>query len=274
MTADKGALMSGDEILAMIGSGVVIFVFGGRAAARYMMSPALGWPGAMRFAFLWAPLGCLALLFSALLRWASYDVRGSAIYLAFYMVMGLAWLSIAPWPAACLGLSARDDVVERRNPAACWACAGLLAALTLIYTGGNMGDGPGWWVVVFCAALGGAALYLPWLLAEPIVHFGESITVERDTATGVRFAVLLVATGAILGRAVAGDWESVEGTLRDFAAIAWPAALLWGLAVMMEMLLRPGAHRLPGGAFSAGAIPGLIYFAAAGAWLIHVGWWS
>ena len=63
---------------------------------------------------------------------------------------------------ALCDLSARDDVVERSNRAAIPAIAGGLLAITLCFAGGNIGDGPGWWVVMFCGVLSTGTLLLAW----------------------------------------------------------------------------------------------------------------
>ena len=49
------------------------------------------------------------------------------------------------------------------NAAAAMATAGATIGVTLSYAGGNIGDGPGWWVVVFSAAIATAGLFACWL---------------------------------------------------------------------------------------------------------------
>ena len=96
---------------------------------------------------------CVVLVFGILKTGASYDVVDAPRYLFMYVVLGLAWSRVSEMAFAYVGLSARDDVIERGNSAAVPAVTGGLVAVTLCYAGGNIGDGPGWWVVVFSAGL-------------------------------------------------------------------------------------------------------------------------
>src|SRR5918999_880148 len=142
--------MSGDEALVFILSlgigGISWLVWFWRAAftARRCSRFSQRWP------LLLYPLICAAVLFAVLRRYSSFDVRDDPIYLAFYMVLGAMWVRLGSWFLPLLGLSARDDVIERGNAAAAHALGGALLGLTLCFAGGNIGDGPGWWVVVFC----------------------------------------------------------------------------------------------------------------------------
>lgn len=265
--------MSDDERFALILCGVIACVGMLRWLFYYTRSPGLGWSWLMRVGFLAVPLACFAGMVVLLKLYSAHDVRDSFTYMSFYSIMGVAWLNVVLWPAALIGLDIRGDIIERRNPAAAWAVAGLLVGLTLGFTGGNIGDGPGWWVVVFCAIVQTTVLYLLWVCAEPITRFTESITVERDTACGLRFGALLVASGLVLGRAVAGDWESARATLNDFSQEAWGVCLIWLFAVLVEFILRPTAERAPGNVVLAGLLPGLVYLGGAAGWLMHVGWW-
>src|SRR5688572_31741585 len=116
------------------------------------------------------PLVAMAVLFVILRRWASFDVRDSSEYLFQYVMLGAAWLGVALRFAPWLGLSARDDAAERGNPAAAVALAGAMLGLTLCYAGGNVGDGPGWWVVVFSSGLATAVFFVSWAVCESRAH--------------------------------------------------------------------------------------------------------
>ena len=98
------------------------------------------------------------LLLFVLVTAASEDVRTVIEYLFMYSVLGLAWLRLAEPFFAFAGVSVRDDVVERGNSAATIALSGAFLAVMLCFAGGNIGNGPGWWVVVFSAALATAGL--------------------------------------------------------------------------------------------------------------------
>lgn len=174
------------------------------------------------------------LVYVILARFASHDVRDSVLYIGFYLLMGAAMVAVGVSLLDRLGLSLRDDVLERRNPAACLAWSGALTGLGLAYAGANIGDGPGWWVVVFSGSLSIGSLLFGWLLLDRIGDCGEAILVERDEAAGLRVAAWFVATGAITGRAAAGDWVSASATVLDFGKAAAGALVLTLVASVYE----------------------------------------
>jgi hypothetical protein len=188
-----------------------------------------------------APLVCLAALLAALKTAASFDVRDSATYLFFYVAMGAAWLGVCRYGIRVAGILWRDDAVERRNPAAAVATVGALVGISACYAGANIGDGPGWWCVVFAATLATAAWLALLSLVQLICNLAESITVERDLAAGIRVAGYLAASGVLCGRGAAGDWVSAEQTVREFSD-AWPVVILALLAIIVE---RTTAARNP-----------------------------
>jgi hypothetical protein len=203
-------------------------------------------------------------LFEILKTWASSDVRDSSIYLLFYMVLGAAWIGLALRCTGFAGISVRDDAIERRNGAASLALAGSLIGLTLAFAGGNIGDGPGCWVVVFAAGLATLVFFALWIALDAFAHVSDAITIDRDLAMGVRLAGFLTAEGIILGRAVAGDWVSAAATLRDFViAGGWPSLMLLVAAIGIEHACRPTLHRPTPRLAMFGITPALVYVMAA-----------
>lgn len=217
---------------------------------------------AARVPLLVAPVAGTVLLASVLRALASWDVRDSPVYLGFYLVLGAAWVGVTVRAMALFGLALRDDVAERGNRAAAWALSGALLGLTLCFAGGNIGDGPGWWVVVFSAALATLVFYALWLLLDRFTGLADVVTIGRDRAAGLRLAGLFVAIGLVLGRAVAGDWESTWGTVADFATAGWPAVALAAVAVLVERRLAPTAAAPLKPLVSQGLVPALFYVGA------------
>jgi len=217
------------------------------------------------------PPGALLVLYAILRRWASFGVRDSAEYLFQYVALGAAWLGVAlrflPW----LGISARDDVAERGNPAAAVALTGALLGITLCYAGGNVGDGPGWWVVLFSSGLATTGFFLAWAVLESTAHPSDAVTIDRDVASGIRQAAFCVAQGAILARGVAGDWESAAATLRDLAAHGWPVLAVLALAILFERALRPTEAEPRRSLVAGGVVPGTVLVAGALAWITWLG---
>ncbi len=253
--------MSGDEVMIlMVSIGVAAFAwFWWYAAVRVRM---LVVRNAGRSIFIAGPIACLLMLLLVLRWWAADDVRESGTYLTFYTVMGAAWVGFCSLWLSLLGVRPRDDVIERQNLAAAFATAGALGGITFSFAGANVGNGPGWWVVVFSASLSSLAFFGLWALFEWLTGISESVTVERSGGAGLRLGGFLAATGIILGRAVAGDWVSARATVQDFAALAWPVLPLAVLAVLIERLRLSDADAHDGGSF-AGFFVAAVYLTVA-----------
>lgn len=255
--------MSGDEVFMLIASAIVALVSWG----AWYVKPALVQgvrrrPPAWRLLRL-TPLLAAALLWAVLRNAASFDVRDDPRYLTFYLVLGAAWVGVWIRWLAVTGISTRDDVVERSNGSAALAVTGALFGITLAYAGGNVGNGPGWWVVVFSAALATLALFGAWILLETLTGVSDIVTVDRDPSAGFRLGGFLIACGLILGRSVAGDWVSAEATVRDFAAAAWPVIVLVIAAAIVERVARPTPETPRPSLVAYGFIPSVFYVAGA-----------
>jgi uncharacterized membrane protein YjfL (UPF0719 family) len=211
-------------------------------------------------------------IFGVLDTVASFDVVDDVRYQFMYFVLGLAWLRVAQSAFAFAGVSARDDVVERGNVAAAIALSGALIGTSLCYAGGNIGDGPGWWVVVFCAALATGTLMAAWIVVTSLTGMADAVVIERDRAAGWRLAGFLVGLGLVLGRGVAGDWRSGIETIVDFVTALPAAALLTGSAIAIERALRPTVERPHGHPFTVGVAPALVYLGMAVTGVRLLGW--
>ena len=213
-----------------------------------------------------APFACLLFLWFCLERSAAKAVRESGFYILIYMALGAAALGVTAQLLAFLGVSARDDVLERRNGAALIAVAGGLLGATLCFTGGNIGEGPGVEVVLISAGTALCAWFVLWYVVEMFSGrvVAERITVDRDTGSGVRLAALLVADGVILGAAVAGDWMP-DRFLHDFAISAWPALALAVLAALAERFSSSRSSIIRSVLIALG------YLLVAAAWALHRG---
>jgi hypothetical protein len=208
-----------------------------------------------------APLIATLLVFAVLRTLAAHDVRGDWRYLVMYTILGVAWTGAALTLVPALGVSAIHDVYERDNRAAAWAISGAIVALAVTYAGGNIGDGPGWWVVVFAALLATVTLFLVWAAFEHWTGVSDSITVDRDEASGIRLAGFLLGTSLILARGAAGDWVSAGATIRDFLVVSWPAVPLLLIAGVVESRARPTPARPSPPVTSHGVGPALLYVA-------------
>lgn len=255
--------MSEDELFVFIGCLATAAWFTWRALGPVFTVSPLHTPARTRWVVLGAWLVGAAVVHTTLVSIAAWDVRESVTYTVFYDLMGLAWVTTSVAVLDRLDLSLRDDVIERRNPAALAAIVGAIVGLSFAYAGGNVGDGPGWWCVVIASGVATLAFFGVWLVLHFAASAGESITVERDLPAGIRIGALLAACGLVFGRGAAGDWISASDTVASFARVAWPAAILVGIAIFFERALAPRAQPTRAPVALAAAI-GLGYLVIAG----------
>ena len=165
---------------------------------------------------------------------ASFDVVDNIIYIMFYIAIGYAWLTLGLWAMIYFfDLSWVDDAICANNKAAIFSIPIGALGLVLIYCGANIGDGPGWWCVIFAGGLG----FVVWILLGLIIHvftdIFERITVGRDLGCGIRTGLYFLAAGIILGRASAGNWTSFFMTIVEFLA-GWPVLILTVFMILIE----------------------------------------
>ena len=226
----------------------------------------------------WSYHGCLGLcaiiMALALHYWGAAEIRadlGEVIGLTF---AGTIWLMLATRLFSWFGVSLVDDVTERGNVAALVSLWGAIVGTALIYMGGSVGEGPSYWNNVFSVGLGTVGMFVLWVLLEMGANVSASVAEDRDLASGIRLAGFLVSLGLILGRAVAGDWHSEEGTVRDFIYDGWWALPLLAVSMVIERFVRP-SRRFPFRPWRTyGLVPALLYLTLAGGWLWRLGAWE
>ena len=223
-------------------------------------------PRAYRLTLGVMPLACLFLLYCCIRGMGAKAVRADGSLILLYVMLGAAALGVSSQLINLLGLSARDDALERRNGSALIAVSGALLGAMLCIAGGNIGEGPGVTVVIIS---GGTALvfwFALWFCADLFSggQIVERITVERDLASGLRFAGLLIANGIILGAAAAGDWIA-DRFVHDFALSAWPVLALTPGAIVVERFM-PARSSVARSVFV-----GLAYCLVAVMWVLHRG---
>lgn len=261
---------SPDEGLVFVASVVVALLWWlGWYRAVLLVGPLFS-PLTTRRNVLFALPACLAAIYVVLQLGASPDVQDSFAYLLFYVILGAATLALCAALGAWLGISVPRDLAERDIQAVIPAWYGALLGAALCYAGGNVGSGPGWWVVVFSAGLALVAWFAGWFALALIAGIGAHVVVDRNLAAGWRLAGVLTAGGIILGRAVAGDWVSASGTVADFARYGWPWLVILVLAALVERRCRPTPERPAPTPLAFGIAPGLLFVvvAFASVWLV------
>lgn len=229
-----------------------------------------GWIPAIFYAFFL--LLSIAVLFFVLLRWSDREVRSDWTEIVFYLLFSLAWILAAQEIFALIGISWRDDFVERRNVSAAIAVGGFTLGATFCTAGANIGNGPGWWVVLFCAALSTCTLLALWIILNWTTKLSDTITIERDLGCGIRAGGYLAAAGLTLGISVSGDWKSVSETFSDFLKTAWPIAFVLAALSFYERLVqrRKNAEKKPSFGISIAIAAGMIAASTAYAWKIGI----
>jgi hypothetical protein len=265
--------LSEDEVFALVVSVALGLLGAALWYVRGLRTPRLGAAKGHRCALFLAPLAALAYLWSVLATLAAVEVRTDGRYQFLFVAMGATWVFLLPRLLTFIGVSYRDDALERRNPSATTAIAGTILGLALLFAGSNMGEGPSIWNTVASALAATAALFAAVLVLALSTSLGESIAVERDRATGVRFAGWIAGSGLVLGRAAAGNWVSTEAMLADLAAFGWPVVILLSLAIVLEHALRPRATNPQPSLLAAGVLPALAYLTLSGLYVAALPGW-
>jgi hypothetical protein len=218
------------------------------------------------------PVGCCALVLAVLRNWADPEVREDWVLQTEFVI---AWGCTVLWAhvlGSLLGLDVLEHGVKGRNLAAVWTGVGLTIGVTLAAAGANVGQGPTEATTLGPMFLAVGGLLTLWAGFSVLTGSVAAVAVERDVPSGLRTAALLVALGLILGRSVAGDWISVESTLRDYLRQGLaPAATLLGVAAIIEFLERPTVRRPVTSIARSGVSPAALDLGIAAAWLWHLG---
>jgi hypothetical protein len=217
-----------------------------------------------------APPLCLLLLLPVLQNFTSHEVREDEAYVLLFTFGGGVWLAIAVIITHVLGISLRDDAIERRNPAAAAVFCGAMLGLTCAYAGANIGEGATIWMTFGPAVLATLVWGAAWLAFGLLTSVSDTIAIDRDLPSALRLAALLIAVGLILGRAVAGDYVSPQATFNDLITQAWPILPLTLAAAVVQLCARPRAHRRPSTATHA-LLTGAIYLVTATLWILLLG---
>lgn len=226
-------------------------------------------PRFMIYFLMIVPIICLTIIWMMLSGFAASDVRGNTFYMFEYLALGFAWLAAAEWFFKFMGVSTVYDFLDRRNNAAFSAITGALLGVTFCYIGSNIGEGPGFYVVIFCAALATLSFLVLWWLLVLITQVDYTVTVDRDPAAGLRLGGFLVAAGLILGRAAAGNWVSYQAASTDMLVFGLPAvAVLLIVAIVVESLARPTVQRPAPVPLLLGLAPMAFYIIAAAFYVV------
>lgn len=198
-------------------------------------------------------------------------VAGHLDYTLLFLAGGACWIFGASETFSLMGVSTRDDAMRRRNPAAAIAVCGGVLGVTLAYAGSNIGNGPTIWTTLLPAFVATTVLLAFWFILELIEGAYEAITLDHDVAAGIRLAAFLICVGAILGRAMAGDWFDWDSTFLEFVKLGWPAALLIPAMVMMNRKYAPTPQQPVPESGRCGLTPAVVMLGLTAAYLVYLG---
>jgi len=215
-------------------------------------------------------IACLGFVLSALLTVADPQVRENLGYFVLFMGVELTALAAVTVAGIVIGLGTLDDALRRPNSAAAWATGGLWLGTSIAVAGANVGRGDTIGTTLGPLVLAVITILVLWTVFSLATGGMRSITLDRNDPSGVRLSALFVAWGIILGRAVAGDWESTRGMWDDFVNQGRPVVLLLVVAVVVERLLRPSVRR-PTPPRWVGWLPAVGYLAVAVVWATWLG---
>ena len=156
------------------------------------------------------------------------DFHGTTLDQASAGLLLADWIGAALPLSAILGISLRDDVLERNNRAALWPILGAMIALAASFAGAQVGTAHGP-ATLIAAAFTMLALANLWILADRVGdHWLDAITIDRDQGASLRFAGLMAASGLSIGS------TAQSGSLFS----AWTLLPVYLLAIVIERSLR------------------------------------
>jgi len=259
----------GEFLVSIVTAPVGAFFWVGWFWTAYHTNPFVH-PGVRRTGLVVCFIACLGIVLSALLTVADPQVRENLGYYVLFLGVELIALTGVTVAGIVIGLSTLDDAIRRPNPAAAWATGGLWLGTSIAVTGANVGRGDTIGTTLGPLMLAVITFLILWAVFSVATGGMRSVVLGRDEPSGIRLAALFVAWGIILGRAVAGDWESTDGMWSDFVNEGRPVVLLLAAAIVVERLLRPSVHR-PRPPRWTGYGPAIIYIAVAVAWATWLG---
>ena len=261
-----------DEVLFFASAAAAALIAAGLWYRNIARLRTVGGGRAIKLPLAVSPPLLLGALLYVLQHWADPKyVVGQLDYILLFLAGGATWLWIAAGISALIGVSARDDAIERGNAAAAITLCGALGGAMAIYAWCNVGAGPTIWTTIWPAAVATIAWAVLWAVIEAATHVSDAIAIDRDPASALRLAGGLIAMALVLGRGMAGDWTSWDSTFREFVRIGWIALPLAVAIIVLHYLLRPTPARPRPGVILAGLLPAAILVSIAVAYVVAQG---
>jgi uncharacterized membrane protein YjfL (UPF0719 family) len=210
-----------------------------------------------------APIAGILCVGITLVNWSDPQVRGHVDYELLFLLGAAMWMGISAGCFGWIGLNVREDAIQRANLASNIGTCGAIVGVGLAYAGSNIGAGPTIWTTLVPAFGATVSLLVVWFVVSLVSGAHEAIAVDRDVASGIRLAGLLIALGLIFGGAMAGDFSNWAATFGDFIARAWPALRLAVVAIVIQRIARPTPQRPIPPPVLLGVLPAVAFILAA-----------
>lgn len=180
---------------------------------------------------------------TVLLGTLSYDLVLDVRNVLIYGGIGIVLLTVVAM-GTCrifLGMGMQEQLAAH-NVAAAIVVAGVYIATSLTYSGGLVGEGGGFWIMLLFFLFGQLALLGITYAFRWLTHYDDVREIASgNVAAALALAGLLIAVGLIVRRAVAGDYLGFLPSLGSFLLALVVAIVLYPVRqVVVQWLLLGG----------------------------------
>ncbi len=191
---------SGDEWAFVIVAGAAVAFLGWQYYRPLVTVAAIRKARLNRAVLSVLPIAALIPTCLVLCRWADPQVVGHLDYTVLFLLGGAACIVAATRVIELLGVSIRDDSLERNNTAATITACGFVFSVGIVYAHSNVGAGPTIWTTIWPALAASVLVVLTSLLVEFVGEdVADAIAIDRDIAAALRFAGALVVAQSFSG---------------------------------------------------------------------------
>lgn len=189
--------------------------------------------------YLFGVIWTITVLLGTLSHNVVWDIRNVLIYgcIGIVLLTGAALGTCR----VCLGMAMREQLAAR-NVAAAIVVAGVYIATSLTYSGGLVGEGGGFWIMLLFFLLGQVALLGITYAFRRLTSYDDVQEIASgNVAAALALAGLLIAVGLIVRRAIAGDYLGFLPSLGSFLLALLLAVVLYPVRqVVVQWIILGG----------------------------------
>ena len=180
---------------------------------------------------------------TVLLGTLSYNVLWDIRNVLIYGCLGIVLLTGAALGTCRIFLGmAMQEQLAAHNVAAAIVVAGVYIATSLTYSGGLVGEGGGFWIMLLFFLLGQVALLGITYAFRRLTSYDDVQEIASgNVAAALALAGLLIAVGLIVRRAIAGDYLGFLPSLGSFLLALLLAVVLYPVRqVVVQWIILGG----------------------------------